>query len=78
MPSSETDLKFCIDCKHEIQWNCCRGYEHEPERVSLVTGRVVESYLRVLPPVCTNERHSIWPWRCGKKARFFEPRSESN
>ena len=64
-------MKYCKDCKHynDIGMLCVRGRRaagNDP-----VTGRPEYTY-KVLRPV-NEERHSILPWRCGKRGRHFAP-----
>ena len=65
-------VNFCRDCKHQGSWDCWRGVNQQVQVLSLVTGTPVNGKLHKFPPTCHEERHSLWPWRCGKKARFFE------
>lgn len=60
-------MKLCKDCKFESYRMCALTAKRT---VDYVTGHVKVDYTNSTP--CVDERNSILPWKCGKKARFFE------
>lgn len=68
-------MKLCIDCKHEVNFNCHRNFKPEDQKFSPVTGSPVRKSM-FFPPMCYHERTSLIPvpWKCGKSGKFFEPK----
>jgi hypothetical protein len=64
------ELKFCKDCKHADTYNFYTRCIRDRKIVSydLTDGGAI--YTQSV--FAEFERASIWPWRCGRKARFFE------
>ena len=63
-------MKFCKDCKNynDIGGLCARGKREDG--FNAVTGW--QEYRYAVLRYASEERESIWPWRCGKSGRHFE------
>ena len=63
-------MNFCKDCCHynDVGPLCVRGKQQSG--FDKVTGRPTYRYKAICIP--SEERDSIWPWRCGKNGRYFE------
>lgn len=65
--NNKEDLKFCINCKHYISNLYDPQCKRFPPNVDVVKG-----HIKNVTKPCEDERSGIMPWKCGKKARFFE------
>lgn len=64
--------KLCIDCDHYSP-SALRGLcERLRINKSLVTGENKGCIIDA-----SDERYSILPWSCGKKARYFKPKQKN-
>lgn len=62
--------RICTDCKNFEKGYCRRG--EKVVGIDPVYGNKIYKYAKGFDRFADDERHSIFPWNCGKIGRHFE------